>query len=166
MHYTIYKITNIINGKFYIGKHQTKDLNDGYFGSGKILKRAIAKHGKENFTKEILFVFDNESEMNAKERELVTLNESSYNLCPGGQGGFGYINASISIEERKKRGSLGGKNVSKEKRSLAASLSWKENKLSPPPSFSGKKHSPEAREKMRQKALQRVIKRNSLGHFV
>ena len=30
MKYTIYQITNNLNGKIYIGKHQTKDLDDGY----------------------------------------------------------------------------------------------------------------------------------------
>jgi len=92
--YTIYKITNKINDKFYIGKHQTYDLNDNYMGSGKLIKRAIEKHGIKNFTKEILHVFNSEEEMNAKEKELVILTEDSYNLCPGGRGGFGYINAS------------------------------------------------------------------------
>lgn len=92
MHYTIYKITNQINGKYYIGKHQTKNLDDGYMGSGKILKMAIAKYGIENFKKEILHVFDNEDDMNDKERELVVVNESTYNLNEGGMGGFGYIN--------------------------------------------------------------------------
>lgn len=92
MFYTIYKITNQINGKYYIGKHQTRDLDDGYMGSGKLLKRAIAKYGLENFKKEILHVFDNEAEMNAKERELVVVNESTYNLNEGGKGGFSYIN--------------------------------------------------------------------------
>jgi hypothetical protein len=90
--YTIYKITNKINSKYYIGKHQTKDLNDGYMGSGKILKRAIEKHGLDNFTKEILFIFDNEEHMNAKEKELVVVSEETYNFCEGGKGGFGYIN--------------------------------------------------------------------------
>lgn len=95
MFYTIYKTTNLLNGKIYIGKHQTKDLNDGYIGSGKLLKRSIKKYGIENFKKDIIFQFDNESDMNAKEAELVTedfcFKEDTYNLCVGGRGGFSYI---------------------------------------------------------------------------
>ena len=97
MFYTIYKITNKINGKFYIGKHKTTNLDDGYMGSGKMLKLAIKKHGIQNFAKEVLFNFNNEDDMNAKEAELVSetfcLREDTYNLCPGGQGGWSYVNA-------------------------------------------------------------------------
>jgi hypothetical protein len=96
MFYTIYKITNKINNKVYIGKHQTKDLNDGYMGSGKLINAAIKKYGIENFEKEIIFQFDNEADMNAKEAELVTeefcLSGNSYNLCSGGHGGWSYVN--------------------------------------------------------------------------
>lgn len=96
LHYIIYKTTNLINGKIYIGKHVTANLNDGYLGSGKLLRRAIDKYGVENFHKEILHIFDNEVDMNACEAELVTevfvLQETNYNLCVGGQGGFSYIN--------------------------------------------------------------------------
>lgn len=96
MHFTIYKITNLVNNKIYVGKHQTSNLNDAYMGSGKSLKRAITKYGIENFHKEILFVFETEQEMNLKESEIVTSEfvsrQDTYNLCEGGNGGFSYIN--------------------------------------------------------------------------
>jgi hypothetical protein len=99
VYYTIYQINNLVNGKIYIGKHITSDLDDDYMGSGKHLRRAIAKYGIENFQKDILFVFDNEADMNTKEAELVTaefvLEDTNYNLCVGGQGGFSYINTSL-----------------------------------------------------------------------
>ncbi len=71
--------------------HQTDNLDDGYFGSGKLIKRAIDKYGKEAFIKEYLFIFDNYEAMALKEIELVTedlvKNSLSYNLTVGGFGG-------------------------------------------------------------------------------
>ena len=91
MYFTIYKISNKVNDKIYIGKHKTSNLKDTYLGSGKLIQKAIKKYGKENFEKEILFIFDNEFDMNNKEKELITeefcLQENVYNISPGGQGG-------------------------------------------------------------------------------
>lgn len=96
MYYTIYKITNTVNNKFYIGKHQTDDLDDGYMGSGFVLKRAIEKYGLDKFVKEILYVFDNEEQMNNMEKEIVNeeflLKEEVYNLQEGGHGSWFYAN--------------------------------------------------------------------------
>lgn len=93
MFYIIYKTTNLINGKFYIGKHKTKNIDDGYMGSGKLLKRAIKKYGVENFNTEVIHNCKSEKEMNLLEKILVVPDaEINYNLCPGGHGGFGYIN--------------------------------------------------------------------------
>ena len=88
MYYTIYKTTNLINNKIYIGQHITDNLDDGYLGSGTNLHKAIKKYGKENFKKEILHIFDNFDDMDNKEKELVTkefvLREDTYNLIQGG----------------------------------------------------------------------------------
>ena len=84
MFYTIYKITNSVNGKIYIGSHKTTDINDNYMGSGKYLKYAQNKYGIDNFVKTILFVFDTPELMYKKEAELVNecflLKENTYNL--------------------------------------------------------------------------------------
>jgi hypothetical protein len=94
MYYTVYKVTNNINGKFYIGTHKTTDVNDDYMGSGKYLMHSQRKHGIDNFTKEILFTYDNPEEMYAKEAEIVNeefiAEENTYNLKVGGSGGWDY----------------------------------------------------------------------------
>ena len=93
--YTVYKITNQLNQKFYIGVHKTNNPYDSYMGSGIAIKNAIKKHGVESFKKEILLITESKEEAYTKERELtVDYDKSSnYNMKLGGVGGFTKENA-------------------------------------------------------------------------
>jgi len=121
MKYVIYKTTNLINNKIYIGKHQTKNINDNYLGSGIALEKAIKKHGKQNFKKEILFIFNTENEMNEKEKELVTESfistNKTYNMGVGGEGGSHFKGKKHSAETKQKLSEMSkGRKFSEEAR--------------------------------------------------
>jgi len=92
-YFTVYEITNKINGKIYIGVHGTNNLNDKYMGSGILIKKAILKYGIENFERKYLFIFENRKEMFEKEKELVNENfindSNTYNISIGGESAFG-----------------------------------------------------------------------------
>ncbi len=96
MYYYLYETRNKINNKIYDGVHQTENLDDGYIGSGKLLRRAIEKYGIDNFEKSILEFFDTREEMFAREAEVVNeefvRRDDTYNLTPGGKGGFWFVN--------------------------------------------------------------------------
>ena len=106
MKYTIYQTTNNINGHIYIGCHRTESPNDKYLGSGHILKKAIKKHGKENFSKTVLFIFDNEKDMLDKEKEIVNKEfvgrGDTYNAKVGGIGGFDHLSREECVENGHK----------------------------------------------------------------
>ena len=91
MRHTVYRTTNTVNGKIYIGAHATQDPHDSYLGSGSAITAAIKKYGRAAFVKEVLFDFDTRKEMLDKERELVPmefcLREDTYNLKVGGRYG-------------------------------------------------------------------------------
>lgn len=93
--FLIYKTTNLTTGKIYIGCHITDNQNDGYIGSGTLLKRAIAKYGVEDFVSEIIEECDTVDSMLSREREIVNevfvQNDDTYNLTIGG-GSFWHIN--------------------------------------------------------------------------
>lgn len=105
--YTVYRTTNAINGKIYVGTHRTRDINDDYLGSGKNIKRAIKKYGIENFIKETLFVFDNAKDMFQKEKEIVDrefcMREDTYNINNGGLGGWAHLFDIPHSEETKRK---------------------------------------------------------------
>jgi group I intron endonuclease len=116
-HYT-YQIKNLVNEKTYIGRHSTDDVNDGYMGSGKILKRAIKFYGIENFSLEILGFFDSFEELVEEESFIVddnfVIRNDTYNIVTGGSNPimYGEENPSwkggSSIYKRKGRPDFSG----------------------------------------------------------
>ena len=102
IYYIIYQITNLINKKNYIGKHQTTNINDKYMGSSPHLKNAIKKYGIHNFNKEIIFECKNKDELIKKEQEIVNLDfikrDDTYNQNLGGDGGWNFVNSKRSPE--------------------------------------------------------------------
>lgn len=110
----IYKTTNKINGKIYIGQSTKNKIDINYFGSGKLIKQAIKKYGIENFEREILECFIDKKELDESEvfyiKEFDSNNlEIGYNLknFKQGEGTYQksiekhYLNK-MSFEEREK----------------------------------------------------------------
>ena len=89
MHYLIYKTTNLLNGKIYVGQHRTSNLDDGYLGSGTKLLNSVKKYGRKNFKVDVLetctFEDMNKLEIYWIDKLDSTNRETGYNICNGGQ---------------------------------------------------------------------------------
>lgn len=168
MYYIVYETTNLFNGKKYRGAHICESLDDGYLGSGSLIKKAISKYGFSSFKRDILVYCDDVKTM--FEQEALHVNKewvsdsSTYNLKIGGSGGWDYINTeglrwneekkilhSIEMKKKRETGEWGPK--------------------SPTRGFKGKSHSSESRKKISQnnamtlpeeKVTERIEQWNSL----
>ena len=181
MYYTVYKITNLINNKIYIGVHKTNNLNDTYMGSGKHLRYSISKYGIENFKREYISIFDNPDDMFDMESSLVNeefiLDENTYNIKLGGNGGWDNVSTPESI---KRGGTLGGLATAKRlkedvKFAEEHSLQMKENSKKAnivrnlkiasgeinPKTFLGKKHTEETKKRIGLKNASNTGNKNS-----
>ena len=110
--FIVYKTTNLLNGKIYIGVHGAD--NPDYLGSGVVLNKAIRKYGKQNFKRETLFEFDSLEEAFEKEAVLVNdgfiVRRDTYNLKLGGLGVSGMKGVNHS-EATKNKMSKSHKNI-------------------------------------------------------
>jgi len=132
----IYKVTNKVNGKIYVGKDSC--FKDGYLGSGKAILRAIAKYGRDNFVREEIDKGFRGQELNNKEKFWIRILKSQnpdvgYNIADGG--GCGFL-----TEVHKKR--IGDSNRGK-KRSDELRKYFSESRI-------GTHRTPETKEKIRQ----------------
>ena len=91
----IYKITNLLNNKIYIGKHKYSkyELDESYITSGIIINQSISKHGIENFNIELIDKASSLEELNQLEifyiKEFNSKYPIGYNLTDGGDGARG-----------------------------------------------------------------------------
>jgi group I intron endonuclease len=171
--YYIYEVTNLVNGKTYIGQHITDNLEDGYLGSGKALKSAIKKYGRDNFKKEVLVFANGPTSLNFLERCMVPLwwaeLPTNYNLVEGGGNG-----ARMTAEARKKisigrKGKKFGPMPEAQRLAMSARMKGKQ-----PPQFAklvkenhprlGKAHTPESRAKMSANHLGKKMPPRSEEH--
>ena len=156
-HY-LYKITNVINNKYYIGIHSTNNLNDGYFGSGVKIRNSVRYYGKESHIKEVLEYFEDRESLVNREIEIVNIDLIDDPLCMNVMRGGGLIN-----EKHMKQFSEKGGKAFKEKLtndpefnkqfSMMQSDKMKDlhkNGKIKYDTFTGKKHKSETIEKMKE----------------
>lgn len=163
--FIVYKTTCKVNGKIYIGVHSC--YNPDYIGSGKLIKLAIAKYGKDKFVREVLYEFETASEAYAKEKELVTpefaLETSNYNLREGGMGPQKGYKHSDETKTKFRLAAIGKSKSESHKKNIAkfhADVSGENN-----PMFS-KHHSLDTRSKISSKAKNRTKIQCKCGKLV
>ncbi len=143
----IYRTHNKVNGKMYIGKKiANRFLENEYLGSGKILRNAVNKYGKDNFYVELLETIDsNDDYLCERERYWISKfnadkSENYYNISAGGKNPilFGKNNPRYGIGNPSLKG-MKRPNISKKK--------------------FGTKHSEESKRKMS------IARKNNLPEF-
>jgi group I intron endonuclease len=161
----IYKITNLINGKVYVGQ-DSRD-RENYFGSGVVIKSAIKKYGINNFKRDILQMCDTKDELNDAEilwiEKLNSQVPNGYNLAIGGhrigskKGSRLSDNAKLNIKRSwpmrkvKYKNELGTKNYDLTIKHLKEAFSGEGNPMY------GKHHSEVTKQKMGVRKLGKNI---------
>lgn len=127
MKHLVYRTTHIPTSKFYIGVHSTEDINDGYMGSGILIRRLVESRPSKEFVKEILHEFNTREEAYQKEQELVsqtTLDDDlCLNLSIGGNGGWDYVNNTYLTKSIRSERTIGCRNPMYGKRHSEESIS-------------------------------------------
>lgn len=162
----IYKATNILNGKIYIGqtvdtlaKRMSIHANLAKSGNGFSFHRALRKYGFENFIWDVIKTCKNIDELNEAEEYYIAFFNSmniGYNLKSGGLNNLHSKKSKQNISRAK----MGGKHTTKSIEKISQATSGKKNpmynkhhskdtcrKMSE--AHIGKKHTPETKKKMR-----------------
>jgi len=163
MRHQLYKITNKLNNKFYIGAHTGNIFEDDYWGSGTTIRQSIEKYGKENFEREVIEEFNNKIKLYKSEAEIVSeefvSNPMTYNIAVGGTGG----NLGTIVNEKISEQMKGKDHMYYGKKRPEHSTWMKENTP-----FKDKKHTQETLNRIRNShpKTKRVLQFTKSGEFV
>ena len=165
----IYKTTNLVNGKIYIGQHKAEKYDKSYYGSGKILKLAIDKYGIENFSNTVLCYCESKKELDKLERQLIkqynsTNSDIGYNIAKGGDGGDTFSNMSESDKlKRLENLRINGffTTATKEQQSAMSKKSWETRRKN-----GNDKFSEDSKLKMRNSHLGKTLTKEQIDKSV
>ena len=137
----VYVIVNKINLKLYFGSHSWdgEGLDPNYYGSGKLIKRAVKKYGKDNFIVYPIKFYNSVEECRKAEEELLTKynianNQYCYNIK---NGAIGWTSEDMKGKNNPMYGRTGEKHPQYGKRGKGTSMY-------------GKHHTEETRQKLSQ----------------
>ena len=107
----IYKTTNLINGKIYVGQKMSDVfLKEEYLGSGRYFKNAVNKYGAENFKVELIEWCETSEILNEREKYWISYfncrdHKIGYNIAEGGEGGdtWSHLSENDKIKGKNKR---------------------------------------------------------------
>jgi len=157
----VYKTTNLLNNKMYIGK-SSGEFKPNYLGSGILIKRALNKYGKNKFKLEVIVYVEDKQKLDELEKQYIKEyrekfgKESLYNVADGGEGGATRFGPHSEETKNKIHLSNLGKKRSLEFKQRMRLFSTgricseeTKKKLKHIRGFLGKHHSEETKEKMR-----------------
>lgn len=164
-YYYLYKTTNNVNGKVYIGKRATNGnpFTERYKGSGVALNHAMKKYGEVNFTKEVLCLCPSDKYASLIESRYVTeafvKETDNYNLIVGGTGGPGKRNKEVREKIKKaKQGFIPHQKTHEARiKKLKGSTLSDEHKQKISRTLKGRKFSDEHKKKLSDAAKRRFI---------
>lgn len=166
--FIVYKTSNLINGHFYIGSHNTSSVNSNkYLGGGKMIQAAIKEFGHKNFKRETLMEFDTREDALDYEHWLVNeymINiHDCYNIGVGGCGGITPTDITKQLMKQNHSGMRGKLHSEKTRRRMSDSATGKAG------TRTGYTASESTKQKMRetQSSLPRVScpHCNKIGHY-
>ncbi len=150
----LYRTTNLLNDKEYIGVHSQSEpfTFDGYLGSGNLIKLALKKYGKENFKRETIFFGETDCMYELEEVYLrdIWKDLDNYNYGPGGKGGghTGHLHSEesklkMSVQHKGNKHRLGKTHSEESKLKMSKAHKGKRPWL-------GKTHSQATKDKLSQ----------------